>query len=128
MRGGDCRAGIGLPAAVYGVDVGRKLVTASGHGTDQIAVRTESGAQSRDLPLEIVFLDNPIRPHARHQRILGNHRSVRLEQHHQHVKSATAELDRPAIGDQLAAMRQHEETPERDPHRCFGTGMHQPAL
>src|SRR5437660_7721772 len=43
LRGGDCPAGIGL-RAVYGVDLGRKLVTASGDGTNQIAVRTESGA------------------------------------------------------------------------------------
>ena len=45
MRGGYCCAGLGLPAAVYGLDVGRKLLTASGHRTDQIAIRTESRAQ-----------------------------------------------------------------------------------
>ena len=128
LRGGYCRAGIGLRAARYGVDLGRKLVAASGHGTDQIAIRTESGAQRRNLPLEIIFLDDPIGPHARHQRILGNHCAVRLDQRHQHVKGATAELDRPAVGEQFAAMRQQEETPERDARRCFGSGIHRPPL
>jgi hypothetical protein len=60
--------------------------------------------------------------------VLGNHCSARLDQRHQHVKSATAELDRPALGEQLAAMRQQEETPERDARKCFGSGMHRPPL
>jgi hypothetical protein len=128
LRGGDCRAGIGLRAVAYGVDLGRKLVTASGHGPDQIAIRTESGTQRRNLPLEIIFLDDPIGPYVRDQRILGNHRSVRLDQRHQHVKAATAELDRAAVGEQLAAMRQQDKTPERDARRCFGSGIHQPPL
>src|SRR5690348_16107980 len=50
-----CRAGSGLRAAVFGVDLGRELVAASGHGTDQITIRTKSGAQRRNLPLEIIF-------------------------------------------------------------------------
>jgi len=93
-----------------------------------MAIRTESGAQSRDLPLEIIFLDDPIGPHARHQRILGNDRSVCLDQCHQYLECAPAELDRPAVGEQLAAMRQQQETPERDLRRCFGSGIHWPPL
>jgi hypothetical protein len=123
-----CRAGIGLRVSGYGADFAGELVTASGHGTDQIAIRTESGAQRRNLPLEIIFLDDPIGPHARHQRILRNHCATRLDQRHQHVEGATAELDRPAIGEQLAAMREKEETPERDARRCFRNGMHRPPL
>ena len=109
---------------MYAVDLGRKLVAASGHGTDQIAIRTECGTQRRNLPLEIIFLDDPVGPHARHQRILGNHCAARLDQRHQHVESATAELDRSAAGEQLTAMRPQEETPERDARRCFGSDMH----
>jgi hypothetical protein len=128
LRGCYCRAGIGLRVSGYGADFAGELVTASGHGADQIAVRAEGRAQCRNLPLEIIFLDDPIGPHARHQRILGNHCSVRLDQRHQHVERATAELDRPAIGEQLAVMRQQEETPERDARRCFGRGIHRPPL
>ena len=127
-RGSHCRAGIGLRAGRYGVDLAGELVAASGDGTDQIAIRTESGAQRRNLPLEIIFLDDPVGPDARHQRILGNHCAPRFDQRHQHVKGATAELDRPAIGEQLAAMRQQQETSERDTRWCFGGGIHRPPL
>jgi len=53
---------------------------------------------------------------------------MRLDQHHQHVEGATAEPDRPAVGEQLAAMRQQEETPEGDVRRGFGSGIHRPPL
>ena len=128
LRGGYCRAGTGLRVSGYGVDLAGELVAASRDGTDQIAIRTESGTQRRNLPLEIIFLDDPIGPHARHQRILGNHCATRLDQRHQHVKGATAELDRPAVSEQFAAMRQQQETPERDARKCFGGGIHRPRL
>jgi hypothetical protein len=51
-----------------------------------------------------------------------------FDQRHQHVKGAPAELDRLAVGDQLAAMRRYPETPERDARRWFGGGIHQPPL
>jgi hypothetical protein len=124
LRGGYCRARIGLRAGGWGIDPGGKLVTASGERTDQIAIRTESGTQSRNLQLQIIFLDDPIGPHAGHQSIFGNYCSPRLDQRHQQVKGAPAELDRPAIGEQLAATRQQQKAPERDARRCFGNGVH----
>jgi hypothetical protein len=71
-------------------------------------------------------LDDPVGPHARHQRVLGDDGSARLDQRHQHVEGAPAELDRPAVGEQLAAMRQHPETAERDARRWLGGGIHWP--
>jgi hypothetical protein len=44
---------------------------------------------------------------------------------YQHVESAPAEPDRPAVGEELAAMRQHLETTERDGRRRFGETFHQ---
>jgi hypothetical protein len=67
MQGGYRRAGIGFPAAVYGFDLGRKLVTAPGDRADQVAIHTKSGAQRRDLPLEIIFLDDPVGQRALNQ-------------------------------------------------------------
>jgi hypothetical protein len=57
--------------------------------------------------------------HTRHQRVLADNLSARLDQRHQHVESASAELDRPAVGKQLAAMWQHPETSESDARRCL---------
>ena len=117
-----------LRVSGYGVDLSGELVTASGYGPDQIAIHPESGTQCRNLPLEIIFLDDPLGPHPRHQSVLGNHSATRLNQRHQHVKGATAEFDRPAIGEQFAAMRQQQEASERDTRRCFGGGIHRPPL
>jgi hypothetical protein len=48
----------------------------------------------------------------------------RIDQRDQHIEGAP-ELDRQAVGGQLAAMRQHPETTERDARRCFGEMSHQ---
>jgi hypothetical protein len=42
----------------------------------------------------LVLLDDPVGPYARHQRVLADDLAARLNQRHQHVKSAPAELDR----------------------------------
>jgi hypothetical protein len=42
----------------------------------------------------------------------------------QRVEGAPAELDWLAVGQQLAAMRQHLETTERDTRRRIGVGIH----
>ena len=76
------------------------------------------------LPLDLLPVDS-VGPHARHQRVFGNDRPARLDERQQHVKGATAELDRPAVGEQLAAIRRQQETPERDPRRCFGNRLHE---
>jgi hypothetical protein len=47
--------------------------------------------------LQIVLLDDPARPHARHQRVFGDHGSARLNQRHQYVEGAPAKLDQLAI-------------------------------
>jgi hypothetical protein len=39
-------------------------------------------------------------------------------------EGASAELDRQAVGEQLAAVRQHYETPELDDRRRFGRMIH----
>jgi hypothetical protein len=105
-------------------DLAGKLVAASGDRADQIPLRPEGGAQRRDLGLQIVFLDDPVGPHARHQRVLADDLAARLDQRHQHIEGAPAELDRLAVSDELAAVRHHPETPERDTRRCFGGAFH----
>jgi hypothetical protein len=41
----------------------------------------------------------------------------RLDQCHQHIEGATAELDRPAVSGELAAVRQHLKPPKSDTRR-----------
>jgi hypothetical protein len=83
-------------------------------------------AQRRDLGLQLVLLDDPVGPYARHQRIFADHRSARLDQRHRtlKIKGTPAELDRLAVSKQLAAMRQHPETTQRHARRGFGGWLH----
>jgi hypothetical protein len=54
--------------------------------------------------------------------------SARLDQRHQRVEGASTELNRPAVGQQFAALRHYPETPEPDAPRRFGGGIHQYTL
>ena len=103
---------------------GGELVAPSAHGADQAALRAESGAQRRNLSLKVILLDNPVGPDARHQRILADDPATRLDQCDQHIKRAPAELERAAIREQLAAVRQYLEATERDVGQWFGSRIH----
>jgi hypothetical protein len=92
---------------------------------DQLAVRPESGAQRRNLGVQIFLLDDPIGPHAVHQLVPADDSSAPFEQCYQHVESAPTELERLAVGEELAAMWQHPETTECDARRRFGARIHQ---
>src|SRR5580692_7215636 len=97
----------------------------SGDRADQLALRPENGAQHRDLGVQIFLLDHPIGPRAAYQLFPADDASALFEQGYQHVEGAPAELDRPAVGEELAAMRLHPETTERNARRRFGETFHQ---
>jgi hypothetical protein len=75
-----------------------ELIAAAGDRADQLALCPESSAQRRNLGMQIFLLDDPVGPHARHQRILAEDSSARLDQRLQQIESAPAELDRLAVG------------------------------
>ena len=64
------------------------------------------------------------RPGAADQLVLANDLPVSLDQRHQHVVGPAAELYRPVVGENFAAMRQDPETAELDARRRFGHGIH----
>ena len=49
---------------------------------------------------------------------------MRVDQRQECVEGAPAEFYRPAVDENLAAMRQHPETAELDARRRFGYGAH----
>ena len=113
----QCRPAIrrGRVSALYdilgrGADFAGELVAPSGDRADQFALRPEGGAQRRNLGLQGVLLDDPVRPDTGHQRVLADDCAVRLNKHHQHVVGAAAQLERLAVGQHLAAMRQQSIT------------------
>ncbi|HTB47669.1 MAG TPA: hypothetical protein VK741_28885 [Acetobacteraceae bacterium] len=101
-----------------------ELVAASGNGTDQIAIGPEDPAQCRDLGLQIILLDDPVRPDALHQRIFADSRPTSLDQCHKHVERAPAEFQRPIVGEHHATKRQDPEAPELDFRRRTDCGFH----
>jgi hypothetical protein len=100
-----------------------ELVAATGDRPDQIGVR-QGYAQRPYLGAQIAFFDDPARPDAADQLVLADDRPVGLDQRHEHIEGAPAELYRPAVGENFAAMRQDPETAELDARRRFGHGIH----
>jgi hypothetical protein len=49
---------------------------------------------------------------------------VGFDQHHEHIESKPAELHRPAVGENFAALRQDPETAELEARRRLGYGIH----
>jgi hypothetical protein len=100
-------------------DLPDELVASSGHRADHFAVRSEGVAQGRDLDLQGVLLDDPVRPDAVHQRVLADDSLLPLDKRHQHIKGARTEVQRPTVGEKLAAMRPKLEVAELDDRRRF---------
>jgi hypothetical protein len=79
---------------------------------------------SVDLRVQIILLDDPARPDAADQLVFADDGPVGLDQHHEHIESTPAELYRPAVGENFAALRQDPETTELEARRHFGHGIH----
>jgi hypothetical protein len=79
------------------------LIAAPGDRADQPTLRSERLAQRHDMGLQIILLSDAVGPHALHQRVFAYDRAARLEQRYQYIEGACAELERLAVGEQLAA-------------------------
>ena len=109
-------------------DLAGELIAASSNRADQLPLRSEGGAQRRNLDLEGVLLNDPVRPGARHQLVFADNGTMRLDQCQQQVEGTAAELDWLVVGKQLTAKRQHLETAEGKACRWFCGGVHRPPL
>jgi hypothetical protein len=105
-------------------DLAGELVASPGNRLDQVAVRSEGLAQTRNLALQPVFLDDPVRPDPAQQLVLADHSPWRLEQRQQQVECASAEPYRPAFGEQLTAIRQDAEAAKFDDRRRVRQANH----
>jgi hypothetical protein len=65
-----------------------------------------------------------ISPDTAQQLVLDDHRSRGFDQRHQHIEGAVAETYRPAVGEQLAAMRGDAEVAKFDDRRRVGLAKH----
>jgi hypothetical protein len=86
-------------------DLAGELVASPRNRPDEVAICAEGFAQRGNSALPGVFLDDPASPDAAHQLVLADDSPCRLDQHHQHVEIASAEFDRPVVGEKLAAPR-----------------------
>ena len=90
-------------------DLAGELVPAAGHGSNEIAIGAEHLAQCGDLPLEVILLDNPVGPYPVHQFVLAEDSAPGVDEDHEGIERASAEFDRPAVGEQLSAMADHRK-------------------
>jgi hypothetical protein len=86
-------------------DLPNELVPASGDRADQVAVPAQDRPQRRDVSLQIVFLDDAVGPYPAHQRVLGDYHPACLDERHQDVECAAAELNRLTVSNDFAAIR-----------------------
>ncbi len=105
-------------------DLARELIAASRHRPDQIAISAKHPSEHGDLGLKVVLLDNPVGPHAAHEFVLAEDRAASVEEGHQRIERPPAQLDRLAIGQQLAAMADDLEPAKFNGRRMFGQLSH----
>jgi hypothetical protein len=110
IHGGYYCGGIDLRAAVYGVDLGDRLVTASGQGTDQMAIRTRKRHAMPKSATGDYFTRRSDRAHAPSTHSWKT-TAPRASTSAMQVEGAAAEHDRPAIGEQLAPMGNSRKRP-----------------
>ena len=88
-------------------DLARELIATPGHCPDEVTIGAERLSKRRDLGLEVVLLDDPVGPYPAQQLVLAEDSATGVEEGHEGVEGAPAEVDRQAIGEQLSAMADH---------------------
>jgi hypothetical protein len=71
-------------------------------GFDDVPILAQNLSQCRNLHLQIAFLDYRVRPDAAYNLIFRDDGAGRIDQHHQKIECAAAELDRLPIDEQPA--------------------------
>src|SRR3989442_13423759 len=85
-----------------------------------MAIGAKYLSERGDLGVKVVLLDDPVGPDPAHQIILAEDSAASVDEGHERVERPSAELDRPAIGEQLAAMTDHLKSAEFN--RCCRIG------
>src|SRR5271163_723836 len=129
-RAGCLRSGrnvIGyLPFALRAnADLTGELVAPASYGADQVAVRAKRFAQSDDFARQSALVDNAALPGDLQELVLADNRPRGFDQRHQHIKGAAAERYRPAVGYQLAAMREDAEVAKFDDRQRIRLANHE---
>jgi hypothetical protein len=104
----------------------RELIAAPSHRPDEIAIGAKNLSEHGDLGGQVVFLDDPVRPHAAHELVFAEDRTASVDEGYQRIERPTAELDRAAIGQQLATMAGKLEPAKFNGYRIFGWATHSP--
>jgi hypothetical protein len=79
-----------------------------------------------DLGRQAIFLDDLVRPHATHELVFAEDPAARVDEGDQGIERPTAQLDRSAIGQQLAAMADDPEPTKVNRYGIFGLPSHGP--
>jgi hypothetical protein len=99
-------------------NVVRELIATANDRSDQVAVGSQRLSQDRNCGLEIVFFDNPPRPHTAHQVVLAYDRSPGLDERHQQVEDTAAHIHPMTIGKQLPTLHENLEPAKFDAGRA----------
>src|SRR5207245_8794329 len=100
-------------------DLARKLIAAPGYRPDEMAIGAKYLSEHTDLSRQVVFLDDAVRPYEAHELVFVQHRAARVDEGHQRIERPPTELDRSAIGQQLATPADDLESAKFDCCRSF---------
>src|SRR5579859_1496010 len=95
----------------------------------QLRIHSQRLAQSPNMDLECVVLDDGVRPDGRHQLVLGDQRAFSLGEHGQKVKRLATDGNRSAVIQQLTKWLQGEPANAVFPtihHKCLRYGAMSP--
>src|SRR5712691_12595769 len=95
-----------------GANCGSEPIAAAELSADKVAIFTKSLPQRGDLNLQVLFGNNDACPHTADELVLGDQRSVGLQQDQEEIEAARSQLDRRTVGEQLPLSQQHAETAE----------------
>jgi hypothetical protein len=91
-----------------------------------MTIGAQSLSECGDLGRQVVFFDHSVRPHAAHELVFAEDRAPCVDEGYQRIERPTAQLDRSAIGQQLAAMADDGEPTKVNSYGIFGLPSHGP--
>ncbi len=89
-----------------------------------MTIGAQNLSEPGDLGGQAIFLDHPVRPHAAQELVFAEDRAASVDEGYQRIERPTAQLDRSAIGQQLAAMAEDLEATKFNGYGIFGLPGH----
>jgi len=93
-----------------------------------MAISAKRPSEQGDLGWQVVFLDDPVRPHAAHELVFAEDRPASVNEGDQRIERPTTQFDGSAICQQFAAMADDFEPAKFNSYAIFRWPSHRRRL